>query len=569
MLYGPHGAPDFFTRGDIAEFFETDWKVHFNSARTGVRLIGPKPKWARTDGGEAGLHPSNIHDNAYAIGAIDFTGDMPIILGPDGPSLGGFVCPACIVQAELWKMGQLKANDTVRFVPLSAESATEMRRRQDAEIAQLAAQSHGTPPAIEIPGDAALRRDPARDAVPEMVFRPQGDDYVLVEFGPNVLDLELRFRVHALMTWLEAERVPGLIDLTPGIRSLQIHYDARKIARGELLDLLARGEAGLPSLDTLELPTRIVHLPLSWDDPATRTAIEKYTTGVRPDAPWCPSNIEFIRRINGLDSIEDVKRIVFDASYLVLGLGDVYLGAPVAVPLDPRHRLVTTKYNPARTWTPENAVGIGGAYMCVYGMEGPGGYQFVGRTIQMWNRWRTTPDFTSPWLLRFFDQIRFYPVSADELLRLREDFPRGRFKVRIEETTFRLHEYHAFLRGIAADAAACKERQQAAYEAERERWRLAGLDAVPPEPEPEVIDEMLTLPPGIFAARAMLLANVWQVLVKPGQRVEAGEKLVILEAMKMEIPVVAAEAGVVTDVLCAPGKQVAPGQALCLVEGTI
>ena len=70
--------------------------------------------------------------------------------------------------------------------------------------------------------------------------------------------------------------------------------------------------------------------------------------------------------------VDDVHRIVFDASYLVLGLGDVYLGAPVATPLDPRHRLVTTKYNPARTWTPENAVGIGGAYLCIYGMEGPG-----------------------------------------------------------------------------------------------------------------------------------------------------------------------------------------------------
>ncbi|MFG3756750.1 carboxyltransferase domain-containing protein, partial [Klebsiella pneumoniae] len=100
-------------------------------------------------------------------------------------------------------------------------------------------------------------------------------------------------------------------------------------------------------------------------------------------APWCPSNIEFIRRINGLDSEDEVRRIVFDASYLVLGLGDVYLGAPVATPLDPRHRLVTTKYNPARTWTPENAVGIGGAYMCIYGMEGPGGYQLFGRTIQV------------------------------------------------------------------------------------------------------------------------------------------------------------------------------------------
>ncbi|MFN9457066.1 MAG: carboxyltransferase domain-containing protein, partial [Acidobacteriota bacterium] len=107
----------------------------------------------------------------------------------------------------------------------------------------------------------------------------------------------------------------------------------------------------------------------------------KYTTTVRKDAPWCPSNLEFIRRVNDLESLEAVKRIVFDASYLVMGLGDVYLGAPVATPTDPRHRLVTTKYNPARTWTPENAVGIGGAYLCVYGMEGPGGYQFVGRTL--------------------------------------------------------------------------------------------------------------------------------------------------------------------------------------------
>ncbi|HAN27843.1 MAG TPA: hypothetical protein DCP75_09020, partial [Haliea salexigens] len=90
--------------------------------------------------------------------------------------------------------------------------------------------------------------------------------------------------------------------------------------------------------------SRIVHLPLSWDDEACRLAIEKYTQSVRKDAPWCPSNLEFIRRINGLEDIEAVKRIVFDASYLVMGLGDVYLGAPVATPVDPRHRLVTTKY---------------------------------------------------------------------------------------------------------------------------------------------------------------------------------------------------------------------------------
>ncbi|MDQ1476573.1 MAG: urea carboxylase, partial [Actinomycetota bacterium] len=94
VLAGPHAEPDFFTADDIAMLRATEWEVHHHSDRTGVRLIGPAPQWARSDGGEAGLHPSNIHDNVYAIGTIDFTGDMPIVLGPDGPSLGGFVCPA-------------------------------------------------------------------------------------------------------------------------------------------------------------------------------------------------------------------------------------------------------------------------------------------------------------------------------------------------------------------------------------------------------------------------------------------------------------------------------------------
>ncbi|HEY5809345.1 MAG TPA: urea carboxylase, partial [Povalibacter sp.] len=382
VMYGPHAAPEFFTAADIDAFFGASWEVHYNSSRTGVRLIGPKPQWARTDGGEAGLHPSNIHDNAYAIGAIDFTGDMPVILGPDGPSLGGFVCPATIVRADLWKIGQLRPGDRVRFRCVLVKEAAAMELATDAALASLSSSA----PYREAPdgtgkgrGSAILFSDP--QSTPSVCYRQAGDKYLLVEYGPLVLDLELRFRVHSLMEWLQRAQVRGVLELTPGIRSLQVHYDSRLLSQSALLEVLRRAEAELPENDDIEVPSRIVHLPLSWDDPATKLAIEKYMQSVRKDAPWCPSNIEFIRRINGLNSIEDVQRVVFDASYLVMGLGDVYLGAPVATPLDPRHRLVTTKYSPARTWTPENAVGIGGAYLCVYGMEGPGGYQFVGRTV--------------------------------------------------------------------------------------------------------------------------------------------------------------------------------------------
>ena len=547
VLYGPHGAPDFFTEEDVTMIFSTSWEVHYNSSRTGVRLIGPKPTWARQDGGEAGLHPSNIHDNAYAIGAMDFTGDMPILLGPDGPSLGGFVCPVVITSAELWKMGQLKAGDRVRFKRLSVSSTSKTTLRASLD-------------------EAVLHTTPACDHAPRVVYRGAGDDYLLIEYGPLELDLDLRFRVQALLVELEKLVLPSIIDITPGIRSLQVHFDSRSLQLEKLLEEMIGLEQRLPSIDDIVVPTRIVHLPLSWEDGSTLEAIRRYEQSVRDDAPWCPSNIEFIRRINGLESIEEVKKIVFDASYLVMGLGDVYLGAPVATPLDPRHRLVTTKYNPARTWTPENAVGIGGAYLCVYGMEGPGGYQFVGRTLQMWNRFRTTKEFTKPWLLRFFDQIRFYPVSHEELLQIRADFPYGRFSPKIEEGEFRLRDYHAFLDSISSEASEFKKHQQAAFDAERERWAAAGFSVKEEVMTPEIAVE-IALPEGGRFIDSPVTGNMWKVSVKAGDRVKEGDLLFIVESMKTEIGISSPNDGIIYSLAVTEGKPVAAGQHLAaLIE---
>ncbi len=574
VLPGPHAAPDFFTEADITDLYATGWRVHHNSSRTGVRLIGPAPRWARPDGGEAGLHPSNIHDNAYAVGTIDFTGDMPIILGPDGPSLGGFVCPGTIIEAELWKIGQLKAGDVVRFVPVSLEEARRRREAQERAIEKLEAKPATPRPRKAVARSATsstseasssspiLATVPARADRPAVVIRQDGDANLLIEYGPPVLDLGLRFRVHALMEALIGRGIPGVIDLTPGIRSLQIHYEDRRLPRERLLGLCEEIDAALPATDEIEVASRIIHLPLSWDDPATQLAIRKYTQSVRPDAPWCPSNIEFIRRINGLDSEEEVRRIVHEASYLVLGLGDVYLGAPVATPLDPRHRLVTTKYNPARTWTPENAVGIGGAYLCVYGMEGPGGYQFVGRTCQMWNRYHQTAEFagSNRWLLRFFDQIRFTPVGERELLAFRAAFLRGRVGLDIQRTSFRFADYRVFLEQNRASIEAFRTQQRAAFVAERERW--AALPPPPEEPDVPAGAEVQALPNDALPVRAAVTGSVWEILVAPGTRVAAGDRLLVLETMKMETPVLAPAAGTVVMVCCARGSLVRAGQTL-------
>jgi urea carboxylase len=288
---------------------------------------------------------------------------------------------------------------------------------------------------------------------------------------------------------------------------------------------------------------------------------------VRSDAPWTPWNIEFIRRINGLGTVEDVHRTVFSARYLVLGLGDVYLGAPVATPLDPRHRLVTTKYNPARTWTAENSVGIGGAYLCIYGMEGPGGYQFVGRTVQVWNRFRRSGLFSGqPWSLRFFDQIEWYPVGAAELLDLRAQIDAGRGHVEVTDGVFDYGVHTRFLAENAHPIAAFRAQQAAAFGAEKQRWRDAGEFDISAGPPPAAPAGEVQIPAGAAAVTAPFLSSVWQIDARPGMRVAKGDKLLSLEAMKMETILTAPHDGTVVGVYTAIGAQVEGGQPLVAIE---
>ncbi len=563
VLYGPHGAPDFFTEASMATFFESAWEVHYNSNRLGVRLTGPRPEWTRSDGGEAGLHPSNVHDCEYAIGSINFTGDMPVILTRDGPSLGGFVCAATIVKSELWKVGQVKPGDRIRFRRIGFDEALARELEQDAAIATLAAPApRATLPEVVTSGTVSpcvVASLPASGPRPAVAYRQAGDKYLLLEYGDNVLDLRLRLRVHALMEALKATPVTGVEELAPGVRSLQIRYDSRVITQSALVARLLDIEQGLP--EVTRVPSRIVHLPLAFEDSATLDAVTRYRETVRSEAPWLPNNVDFIQRINGLAHRDEVSKTVFETSYMVLGLGDVYLGAPCAVPVDPRHRLLTSKYNPARTYTAEGTVGIGGVYMCIYGMDSPGGYQLIGRTVPIWNKFLKNAQFDNrePWLLKFFDQVRFYPVSEDELTRFREAFREGRAEVRISEETFDLLEHEKFLADNADSIATFKAHQQEAFRAEVARWQqddTATVVTIEQATASIVVDDSGHL------VSADISGSVWKLLVEPGHRVEAGTPLVILEAMKMEFPVHAPVSGTVRALHCRPGKTIAAGDAL-------
>lgn len=570
VLYGPHGAPDFFTPEAIEEFFASPWQVHYNSNRLGVRLTGAKPTWARADGGEAGLHPSNVHDCEYAIGSINFTGDSPVILTKDGPSLGGFVCPVTIAKAELWKVGQVKPGDQIWFHPISYEQADAL---EQAQLASLDALTAHVAPSLPVPSLAPsstssatiLAERPASSDTPKVVYRQAGDAYILLEYGDNVLDIALRLRVHLLMQAIKAAQLAGIEELAPGVRSLQIRYNSRVLSQSALIAHLQQLELSLGDVSTLKIPTRIVHLPMAFEDSATLAAVQRYQETVRAQAPWLPNNVDFMQRTNGLAHRDEVKKIIFEASYFILGLGDVYLDAPCAVPLDPRHRLLSSKYNPARTYTAEGTVGIGGMYMCIYGMDSPGGYQLVGRTLPIWNKYCKHAQFkdAQPWLLHFFDQVRFYEVSEAELTVLREEFREGRAQIQIEEAEFDFAQYQQFLQDEADSIAAFQTAQQQAFLTEVERWKhddseqTTTLINISPDEE---------VNPDHHRVNADMSGSVWKVLVEAGQTVHAGMPLVVIEAMKIELAIHAPISGTVAAIRCQSGQPVIPGDALLFLE---
>jgi urea carboxylase/allophanate hydrolase len=438
VLPGPHAFPDYFTPSSFASLLTEPWSVHYNSNRIGVRLSGPKPIWARTDGGEAGLHPSNIHDSSYSIGSISFTGDEAVILTCDGPSLGGFLVFATVVTCEMWKVGQMRPGDEVRLCPITASQATQLREAQDVAINTLF-----ETPALSF--ESAIT-DPILGNIGSfdrsIVCRQAGDAALLLEFGENNFNLRTSFHIYWFMRQQVSLSSKEILEMTPGVRSLHIQYDPA-ITQTNIMSFLSALERSLGEYLPTTVPSRTLTLPLAIDHPSTIAAVQRYAQTIRPTAPWVPSNIDFLQKLNSLTRPE-LEAKLFNATFLVLGLGDVFFGAPCAVPLDPRHRLFGTKYNPPRSFTPDGTVGIGGQYLCIYGMDSPGGYQLVGRTVPIWNRW-TEGKREKPWMFDVFDRIRFRVCDAAELDRARASGT-GDHMVVVEEGVLDLEEYEAWLK---------------------------------------------------------------------------------------------------------------------------
>ena len=298
----------------------------------------------------------------------------------------------------------------------------------------------------------ALR--PAQGGKPSITYRYAGDRALLIDYGEMVFDLTLNFLVLAVDDALRESRPEGLIETAPGFRSILVSYEPSRLTTEDLLEPLEPVHDELHSYRERAIGSRIVHLPVAFDDSQTRQAVQRYIHSIRSDAPNAEggTNIDYVVRYNGYAGREELYEAVLATEHWSAFIG-FFPGLPFMFPLDPRETVFVPKYNPTRTWTPEGALGIGGPCYAIYPVESAGGYQLIGRTLPIYDlRARNAVFRENPLLLRAGDRVKFHRVEEDELLRLFEDVHADRYRYELEDSPFDVGAYLEWLPTISEEA---------------------------------------------------------------------------------------------------------------------
>ncbi|KAJ4323131.1 hypothetical protein N0V94_002017 [Neodidymelliopsis sp. IMI 364377] len=592
-MVGPHDE-GYFAPEDIKMIYDTKWKVSHNASRSGIRLVGPVPKWARKDGGEGGAHPSNLVEYGYPLGTLNWTGDDPCIFPVDCPNFGGFTSSTTVIKADWWKLGQLKAGNTLKYVRVGLEDALKKRKRNDLFLRSIeeAVQNnsgfdhidklqggHVNFHECEI-GKAIIWEKATTSDTPQVRYRQGGDDHLLVEYGNESFDLNHRCRVTALENALRSDQTPetirsNLYNTVGCCTTLLLYYNGAKLPRAELVSHLQKLEEGFGDLRSTKVPTRVFKLPISFESKLQDDATQRYMTNQRPHAPYLPDNLSFVAKNNAFTP-QQLKDIYLTGQFMAVVVG-FFCGNTVSLPVDPRQRMTAPKMNPSRVFTPEGTVGWAGSCMSIYPVDSPGGYQMTGRTVPCWDYYSQKPGFEiKPWIFRDFDILTYYQVSERELDDLLSKFRAGKYTFEYEEVEFDMADHNKMLSNTVDEVKEIRARQAEAQEemtrAENESLELWRKEKAENQVDESTVEKLLG-DPGITSVEAPVDANVWKVEVKEGDTVEDGSVIVILEAMKLEIAVKTPDAAVagnaklrVEKLLVKPGDTVTAGGHLALLK---
>ncbi|BGO94863.1 hypothetical protein NBRC10512_002530 [Rhodotorula toruloides] len=595
-LPGPQADDDYLTEEDRQTLYSSTFTVSPASNRLGLRFDGLKPlKYSprRQDGGRAGSHPSNCLEHGYTVGALNMNGDTPVLLGMDGPDCGGLICILGVVGSDWWKLGQMSAGDTFRFVLPTASSlpAHVAEQKKWLEAVKASVKSGSLDDLSSFPLDVKTKPQPVTDGVvkviegdaaldaPKLTFRLAGDGGLLIEVGEQDLFFRTRLIVELWERRLKAKKHNGLYTYIPGVASMLVKFHPDLISQDELLDVLVSTSDGLAreSLDQV-VPSRRIQLPVCFNDAGTKDVIEKYMTSTgRKKAVYLPSNIEYLAKANAFDGIDDIAKTFASADWYVCSRS-FFAGLPMIAPLDQRCVLASQKYNPTRTFTQRGSLGYAGVMSAIYPVESPGGYQLLGRTLtplSVTGRYGGL-GHEKHFLLRNFDVVAWLPMSEEEFNKVEKDFDAGAFKPTVEDYNISAKEMIAFEESTrSAVQALAKKRKEgfealakqeaiyvAEYQAELQKAKEA--EAAAASSAGGKTGSMSGTP-----LKSPVQATVRSIGVKVGDELTSDTSAIVLEAMKTQISVKLSRTLLgkkVTGIAVEMGDVVKPGQPLLYAE---
>jgi urea carboxylase len=271
--------------------------------------------------------------------------------------------------------------------------------------------------------------------LPPARYEYGGDEFVFVELDQQ-MSIEANFKAMMITNALADRALDGIVDICPSNASYLIRIDPDVLSPHELVAVLREleGQAGEVPEDYV-LPTRIVDIPVLFDDPWTHEALMRFRDRHQdPDS----TDLEYGARVNGFDTVQAFIDHLSGNPWLVTMLGFVP-GLPFCYQLEPRERQVQVpKYVRPRTFTPERAFGIGGAFSVIYPVQGAGGYQLYGISpVPVLDVRQDHPDFAHSIVFpRVGDIWRYRSIDRAEYDQTRAQVENGQFRFRQRDVEF-------------------------------------------------------------------------------------------------------------------------------------
>ena len=132
---------------------------------------------------------------------------------------------------------------------------------------------------------------------PEVLFRQAGDGFLQVEYGANPrFNLVDSFRTLTINDAVKGKKIKGLFETVPGIRTNLFHFDPEVLSAKDLIAAIKEAEEKLAHVEEIVFDSRLISLPIAFEDSETKKAVAKYLKEVRPEAPNAINgyNIEYM-----------------------------------------------------------------------------------------------------------------------------------------------------------------------------------------------------------------------------------------------------------------------------------